>query len=87
MADGLYGPIWIKYVIQITLILNERHANQNSPKPGSPQPFELISKNEDDLRAMRRAEANPRLVVLSDWDHLTSEEYQGLQEYSGLDIL
>jgi hypothetical protein len=36
---------------------------------------------------MRRAEANPHLVVLSDWDHLTSEEYQQLQVSTGLDIL
>ncbi|KAL1970786.1 hypothetical protein VTN77DRAFT_2620 [Rasamsonia byssochlamydoides] len=68
MADGLYGPIWIR------------------PKRHTPTPFHLISNDPEDLEAMHRTERDPRLVVLSDWEHLTSEEYFNLQKISGLDI-
>ncbi|KAJ9298682.1 hypothetical protein DTO271G3_3649 [Paecilomyces variotii] len=81
-----YGTYWYHSHARSTMADGLYGPIWINPKPGSPQPFGLISNNEDDIRAMRRAEANPRLVVLSDWDHLTSEEYQGLQEYSGLDI-
>jgi hypothetical protein len=47
----------------------------------------MISQNAKDLEAMQRAEHDPRLVVLSDWEHLTSEEYFNLQIESGLDLL
>jgi hypothetical protein len=47
----------------------------------------MISEDADDLAAMKSAEHDPRLVVLSDWEHLTSEEYFNLQIESGLDVL
>jgi hypothetical protein len=36
---------------------------------------------------MQKAEKNPHLIMLSDWDHLTAAEYQQVQEDSGLEIL
>lgn len=36
---------------------------------------------------MQKAEKNPRLVIVSDWDHLTADEYQKAQEDSRLNIV
>ncbi|CAI7652644.1 unnamed protein product [Penicillium bialowiezense] len=57
-----------------------------NPGPDVPQPFHLISDNAQDIEAMQRAEKNPQLVILSDWDHLTSSEYQKAIEDSRLEI-
>jgi hypothetical protein len=62
-------------------------ADPHSPGPDVPQPFHLISNNTQDIEAMQRAEKNPQLVILSDWDHLTSSEYQKAMEDSRLGIL
>jgi hypothetical protein len=61
--------------------------NNPSPAPGTPDPFHLISTNPVDIAAMQKAENNPHLIMLSDWDHLTAAEYQQVQENSGLEIL
>ena len=36
---------------------------------------------------MRRLHYDPEIVILSDWDHFTSEEYQAAAVASGLDLL
>ena len=36
---------------------------------------------------MNRLEYNPTLVMLSDWDHFTSEEYAAAERNSNLDLL
>ena len=36
---------------------------------------------------MNRLEYNPTLVMLSDWDHFTSEEYAAVERDSNLDLL
>ena len=36
---------------------------------------------------MRRAEQNPKSVIVSDWDHLTSDQYQAAEQASNLDML
>ena len=58
-----------------------------SPAPEVPQPFHLISDDEKDIEAMQKAEGDPKLVILSDWSHYTSEEYQTIMEESGVDLL
>ncbi|KAJ6155450.1 Multicopper oxidase type 2 [Penicillium chermesinum] len=57
-----------------------------NPAPETPLPFSLISNDAADIAAMEQAEKNPQLVMLSDWDHLTSEQYQKAQEDSRLNI-
>lgn len=47
----------------------------------------MISDDPDDLEAMRLAENNANLVVLSDWNHLTSDAYMQAVSESGYDIL
>ncbi|KAJ5461492.1 Multicopper oxidasetype 2 [Penicillium daleae] len=50
-------------------------------------PFNFISNKSDDIEAMRKAEKNPQLVMLSDWDHLTAAEYQQVQQDTRVDIV
>ncbi|KAF5867134.1 hypothetical protein ETB97_004054 [Aspergillus alliaceus] len=57
-----------------------------NPAPDTPQPFHLISDDPRDIECMRKAESDPKLVVLSDWSHYTSEEYQKIMEESGADL-
>lgn len=59
----------------------------HSPAPETPQPFHLISNNTADIEAMKQAEQDPQLIMLSDWDHLTFEEYQQIQVASNLNVL
>lgn len=61
--------------------------DMTSPAPEIPQPFHLISDDEKDIEAMQKAESDPKLVILSDWSHYTSEEYQKIMEESGVDLL
>jgi hypothetical protein len=63
------------------------YANLYSPAPDVLDPFHLISNNHDDIQAMRKAEKDPQLVMLSDWDHLTAAEYQQVQQDTRVNIL
>lgn len=47
----------------------------------------MISDDPDDIEAMTKAQQNAELVVLSDWDHLTSDAYMDALKHSGYDIL
>lgn len=58
-----------------------------SPSPETPDPFHFISSNPGDINAMKSAEKNPQLVMLSDWDHLTAAEYQKVQEDTRLNFM
>ena len=57
------------------------------PASSQPSPFTSIAQDGDSLGAMKRAEASPKVAMLSDWGHLTSEEYMNAEQASGLDIL
>ena len=47
----------------------------------------MISSDPADINAMQQAEKNPALLLVSDWDHLTSWEYMDLQEKTHLSNL
>ncbi|KAL2003357.1 hypothetical protein VTN02DRAFT_4177 [Thermoascus thermophilus] len=81
-----YGTYWYHAHSRGTVADGLYGAIWIRPKPGTPTPFGLISQDEADIKAMLRAEENPRLVMLSDWEKLTSEQYWAYQEYSGLDL-
>ncbi|KAL8822659.1 MAG: hypothetical protein Q9191_006609 [Dirinaria sp. TL-2023a] len=55
------------------------------PPPNAPQPFSQFANGSQDLAAMKKADETPRLVMLSDWDHLTSDEYLAAEQASNLD--
>ncbi|KAK8059988.1 multicopper oxidase-domain-containing protein [Apiospora saccharicola] len=40
-----------------------------------PRPYSLISKNEQDVKAMRAAEKNPRHIIIADWNDQPMDMY------------
>lgn len=87
LTDGLYGAIHIRCVkIPKSTGLNWAKTFSR-PSPDRENPFSRISSNPEDLKAMKEAEQNPILVVLSDWDHLTGIDYMQAIEDTGYDIL
>ncbi|OJJ48518.1 hypothetical protein ASPZODRAFT_150730 [Penicilliopsis zonata CBS 506.65] len=81
-----YGVYWYHSHDRGTMFDGLYGAIQINPAPGTPAPWDLISQDKTDIKNLEKAELNTNLVVLSDWDHLTSEEYQNLQVESGLDL-
>ncbi|KAJ5983839.1 hypothetical protein N7481_005938 [Penicillium waksmanii] len=61
-------------------------AIQVLPPADNDSPFAMISDDPDDVEAMRLAEQNANLVILSDWDHLTSDAYMQAIMETGYDI-
>lgn len=55
------------------------------PSDSEERPFSLISKDDNDLRAMLHAEESSRHIVLSDWRHQTSEQLWAAEEATGID--
>lgn len=57
------------------------------PASTEPSPFSLIANDSKNLTAMKKAEASAKPVVVSDWTHLTSDEFLAAEEATGYDIL
>ena len=57
------------------------------PASTEPSPFSLIASDSKNLTALKRAEASAKPVVVSDWTHLTSDEFLAAEEATGYDIL
>ncbi|XHF99194.1 hypothetical protein AWENTII_002701 [Aspergillus wentii] len=81
-----YGTYWYHSHARTTLMDGLYGPIWINPAPGTPNPFHLISNDTEDLEAMHKAESNPNLMTLSDWSHLTSEEFQAIQIDSGMDL-
>ena len=64
-------------------------AYQYDDRPAStePSPFSLIANDSKDLAAMQKAEADAKPMLVSDWTHLTSDEFTAAEEATGYDIL
>ncbi|KAJ5949286.1 hypothetical protein N7454_000870 [Penicillium verhagenii] len=56
------------------------------PSANRDSPFSMISDDPTDIKAMEIARDNPQIVILSDWDHLTSDAYMQAEMESGYDI-
>ncbi|KAL1974849.1 hypothetical protein VTN31DRAFT_5053 [Thermomyces dupontii] len=56
------------------------------PGPRTSKPFELITSDRRELRAIERAVRNPEPIMLSDWTNFTSFEYMNALEETGYDI-
>ncbi|KAK4693981.1 hypothetical protein P7C71_g3514, partial [Lecanoromycetidae sp. Uapishka_2] len=56
------------------------------PKPDEPSPFAFISNDSKSLMAMRVAEATAQPLLLSDWSHLTSDQYMAAEQATGYDL-
>ncbi|KAF2671315.1 conidial pigment biosynthesis oxidase Arb2/brown2 [Microthyrium microscopicum] len=56
------------------------------PPPGEARPFSMISSDRKAVAAMEKAELNSHVVLVSDWTHITSEQWFAAEEASNLDI-
>ena len=63
------------------------HMCDNRPASTEPSPFSLIASDSKNLTALKKAEASAKPVVVSDWTHLTSDEFLAAEEATGYDIL
>ena len=55
------------------------------PTSDEPTPFGSISNNSSDIQLMQRAEYNPKLVLISDWNHFTSQEFLKIEKEANID--
>ncbi|KAF2101318.1 laccase TilA [Rhizodiscina lignyota] len=55
------------------------------PKPDEPTPLRTISKDAKQVFRMQEAEYNPKLVLISDWSHFTSDQFFGIETSVGID--
>lgn len=55
------------------------------PNSDEPTPFGYISNSSSDIQLMRQAEYNPKLVMISDWSHFTSQEFLKIEEEANID--
>ena len=56
-------------------------------KEGAPSPWSLISEDAEDIKAMAKAAANPKTLLLSDWSRFNSTQYIDADRNSHLQIL
>ncbi|KAJ5691255.1 hypothetical protein N7488_011990 [Penicillium malachiteum] len=56
------------------------------PSAENDSPFSMISDDPAEISAMEEARRDPQIVVLSDWDHLTSDAYMQAERESGYDL-
>ena len=61
-------------------------ANFQRPSESEKSPFSCISSSESDQQAMKEAEKNTNVVIVSDWSKFTSTEYFEAEQKSNLDI-
>ena len=58
-----------------------------SPPQDMETPFTLITNSSTDAKIMQRLDRDPTVIMLSDWDHFTSEEYKAASLAANLDLL
>lgn len=61
--------------------------NFTSRKEGSPEPWDLISSDPEDIKAMHKASRDPKMIMISDWTHVTSDEYMQITKDSNVGTL
>ncbi|KAE8353510.1 Cupredoxin [Aspergillus coremiiformis] len=55
-------------------------------KPDTPRPYFKITNEVTEWPKMQRAEANPNLILVTDWTHFTAQEYYQAELGSGLNL-
>lgn len=58
-----------------------------SPVPAELSPFAFVTNDSKSLAAMRVTEHSTHHLILSDWTHLTSDQYVAAEKASGYDPL
>lgn len=86
--DGLYGPIYIRCV-NPTKIISSKRLNIDCPRPRQMDAslVNTISNDSADRTKIQKAIQDPKLLVLSDWFHNTSEELLDIAVTANLDTM
>ncbi|KAI5363187.1 putative multicopper oxidase, type 1, multicopper oxidase, copper-binding, cupredoxin [Septoria linicola] len=56
------------------------------PSRSQPKPFDRITSDSASLNALMRAEDNPQFVMVTDWQHVTSNELMAIQNRTNIDV-
>lgn len=56
------------------------------PRSSQDRPFNAMTSDPSSLNALLRAEDNPHFVMLSDWQHVTSNELMDIEDQANVDI-
>lgn len=78
------GFVFGEYLVILLQCSFNRRA---SPSANRESPFSMISDDPSDIEAMTKAAHDAQLVMMSDWDHLPSDEYMDALRKTGYDIL
>ncbi|KAL5339745.1 laccase-1 [Aspergillus crustosus] len=55
-------------------------------QPDAPRPYATITEDPEEQCQLQRAENDPNLILVTDWTHLTAEEYHAVAVESGFNI-
>ncbi|KAJ5279857.1 hypothetical protein N7478_005229 [Penicillium angulare] len=80
-----YGTYWYHSHDKARMMDGLYGAIYIRPSSGD-SPVSMISSDPTDIEAMENARRDPQLVLLSDWDHLTSDAYMQAEMDTGYDI-
>ncbi|MCJ1286312.1 hypothetical protein MMC26_005657 [Xylographa opegraphella] len=81
-----YGTYWYHGHVQGLVSDGLYGAIVIRPASSEPSPFSTIDSDFKSVAAMKRAEANPNVVLISDWDKFTSAQYTAAEQASNLDL-
>lgn len=81
MVPSSFGKTEVSVSKVVTILTKTR------PKPEAVAPWSLISDSGIDVKAMRKAAADPNIMLISDWSQFKSWEYIGAEAASGFAIL
>jgi FtsP/CotA-like multicopper oxidase with cupredoxin domain len=73
-----YGTYWYHAHLRSQLSDGMYGAIIVKPTPTEPTAFRTISKDPAEIAAMRQAENSPIPLMVSDWSHFTSEEFDSI---------
>lgn len=85
--DGLFESILIEYAPKFLLSKIASAYFWFSPAPSNAKPFAMITNNTAELKQMKKAELDPTIVLISDWNHATSEELRDVSVTANIDVL
>ena len=80
-----YGTFWYHSHARSQLSDGMYGAIIVKPGPEEPTAFGAICNDPDQIAAMRRAEDNPVPLLVADWSHFTSEEFDNIMIASDVD--
>jgi FtsP/CotA-like multicopper oxidase with cupredoxin domain len=80
-----YGTFWYHAHLRSQVSDGLYGAIIVNPAPTEPTAFTAISNDTTEIEAMRHAEDNPIPLIIADWNHFTSEEFDSIMMAANID--